>query len=109
MNESERFRFLSDLSILENINLLTVGLASFNLKSQVPRDVHTHNQIIEPSNHQSQIGDCTKNQKIMIDCKKTKTMIFNFTEKYQFGIKLEIGGTPIEMIDIALSFWVPLS
>ena len=36
----------------------------------------------------------------MIDCKKTKTMIFNFTEKYQFGIKLEIGGTPIEMIDI---------
>ena len=96
MNESERFRFL-------------VGLMSFNLKSQVPSDVHTHNQIIDPSNHQSQIGDCTKNQKIMIDCKKTKTMIFNFTEKYQFGIKLEIGGTPIEMIDIALSFWVPLS
>ena len=57
------------------------------MKSQVPSDVHTHNQIIDPSNHQSQIGDCTKNQKIMIDCKKTKTIIFNFTEKYQFGIK----------------------
>ena len=36
----------------------------------------------------------------MIDRKKTKTMIFNFTEKYQFGIKLKIGGTPIEIIDI---------
>ena len=43
VSESERFRFLDDLSILEIINLLTVGLASFNLKGQVPNDIHTHN------------------------------------------------------------------
>ena len=35
----------------------------------------------------------------MINCEKTKTMIFNFTEKYQFGTKLHIDGTPIEVID----------
>ena len=104
VNESERFRFLDDLSILEIINLLTVGLASFNLKSQVPSNVHTHNQIINPTNLRSQkwlneISDLTKNQKMMINVEKTKTMIFNFTEKYQFGTKLEIEGTPIEVID----------
>ena len=104
VSESERFRFLDDLSILEIINLLTVGLASFNLKCQVPNDIHTHNQIISSRNLQSQkwldeICDWTKNRKMMINCEKTKTMIFNFTEKYQFGTKLHIDGTPIEVID----------
>ena len=70
VSESERFRFLDDLSILEIINLLTVGLASFNLKGQVPNDIHTHNQIISSRNLQSQkwldeICDWTKNRKMM--------------------------------------------
>ena len=90
VSESERFRFLDDLSILEIINLLTVGLSSFNLKGQVPSDVHTHNQIIPSHNLKSQkwldeISDWTQNQKMKINSDKTKTMIFNFTEKYQFG------------------------
>ena len=104
VSESERFRFLDDLSILEIINLLTVGLSSFNLKGQVPSDIHTHNQIIPSCNLKSQqwlneLSDWTQNQKMKINCEKTKTMIFNFTEKYQFGTKLEIDGTPIEVIE----------
>ena len=43
VNEDERFRFLDDLSILEIINLLTVGLTSFNIKQQIPSDINTHN------------------------------------------------------------------
>ena len=54
VNESERFRFLDDLSILEIVNLLTVGLSSFNLKQQVPNDVATHNQFISADNLKSQ-------------------------------------------------------
>ena len=46
VKESERFRFLDDLSLLEIINLLTVGLSSFNIKQQVPSDISTHNQYI---------------------------------------------------------------
>ena len=46
VNESERFRFLDDLSLLEIINLLTVGLASYNIKLQIPSDIGTHNQYI---------------------------------------------------------------
>jgi hypothetical protein len=86
VSESDRFRFLDDLSILEIINLLTVELRSFNLKQQIPNDIATHNQFIPPDNLQSQewlddISSWTDNQKMKINGKKTKTMIFNYTYK----------------------------
>jgi hypothetical protein len=104
VSESERFRFLDDLSILEIINLLTVGLTSYNLKVQVPSDIATHNQYIPTHNLKSQewldwISTWTDNQKMMINNKKTKSMIFNFTDKYQFSTRLSIAGEPIEVID----------
>ena len=101
---SDRFRFLDDLSILEIVNLLTVGLTSFNLKGQVPSDIGTHNQYIPPDNLQSQgwldwISDWTNKQKMMINGKKTKCMVFNFTDKYQFTPRLSIDGELLEVID----------
>ena len=91
VNESERFKFLDDLSILEIVNLLTVGLTSFNLKMQVPNDISAHNQYIPPHNLKSQewldwISEWTTNQKMMINGQKSKCMIFNFTDKYQYQI-----------------------
>ena len=104
VNESERFRFLDDLSILEIVNLLTVGLSSFNLKQQVPNDIATHNQFISCHNLKSQewldnICEWTDNQKMKINSKKTKTMIFNFTDKYQFGTRLSMENENLEVID----------
>ena len=49
VDESERYRFIDDLSILEIVNLLTVGITSFNLKQQVPTDIPSHNQYIHTS------------------------------------------------------------
>ena len=54
VSESERFKFLDDLSILEIVNLLTVGLTSFNLKVQVPNDIAAHNQYIPTDKLKSQ-------------------------------------------------------
>ena len=104
VNESERFRFLDDLSILEIINLLTVGLTSFNLKHQVPNDVAIHNQFIDSRVLKSQewlseINTWTQNQKMKINGQKTKNMIFNFSDKYQFSTRLAIDGKPIEVIN----------
>jgi hypothetical protein len=48
VSESDRFRFLDDLSVLEIVNLLTIGIASFNIKQQVPSDIPQHNQYIPP-------------------------------------------------------------
>ena len=63
-----------------------------------------HNQFISPENLKSQcwldwIDRWTKNQKMQINVNKTKTLIFNFTEKYQFGTSLSVDGQPIDMID----------
>ena len=54
VSESERFKFLDDLSILEIVNLLTIGITSYNLKYQIPSDVPQHNQYIPSENLVSQ-------------------------------------------------------
>ena len=99
----DRFKFIDDLSILEIVNLLTVGLSSFNLKHQVPTDIPLHNQFISPQNLQSQkwlntINDWTKNQQMVINGKKTKSMIFNFTDNYAFTTRLELNNEIVEVI-----------
>ena len=38
----DRFRFVDDLSTIEIINLLTIGLSSFYMKHQIPSDIPTH-------------------------------------------------------------------
>ena len=49
-----RFKFVDDLSVLEKINLLAVGLASWNMKLSVPNDIGDHNQIISAEHLKSQ-------------------------------------------------------
>ena len=45
-----RYKFVDDLTTLEKINLLLVGMASHNLKAQVPNDIHISNKIIPSQN-----------------------------------------------------------
>ena len=104
VNEKDRFKFVDDLTILEIVNLLTVGLSSFNLKQQVPRDIPEHNQYIPAENLKSQkwldqINVWTQNQKMVINEKKTKSLIFNFTEKYQFTTRLQLNDENVEVIN----------
>ena len=95
---------MDDLTILEIVNLLTVGISSFNLKHEVPSDIPVHNQIIPAENLISQkwlneINDWTMNQKMMINENKTKAMLFNFTEKYQFTTRLQLNSQTVEVIE----------
>ena len=104
VNESDRFKFIDDLSILEIVNLLTVGITSFNIKLQVPADLPLHNQFIPPGSLKSQdwldgINDWTVKQKMMINEKKCKTMIFNYTDNYQFTTRLTINNKQLDVID----------
>ena len=103
VNANDRFKFIDDLSILEIINLITIGLASHNLKGQVPSDVPMHNQIIPAENLQTQdwlnsIQKWTKDQKMVINSKKTKAMIFNFSTD-QFSTRLKLNDENIEIIE----------
>ena len=49
---SDRYKFVDDLSILEIVNLLTVGICSYNIKQHIPSDISTDNQYIPPQNLQ---------------------------------------------------------
>ena len=67
-------------------------------------DIPPHNQLIPPQNLKlkgwfDNINEWTENQKMMINCKKTKTMIFNFTDNFQFTTRLKLNQKNIEVIN----------
>jgi hypothetical protein len=99
----DRFKFVDDLSFLEIIYMLNVGIASYNIRAHVPSDIPTHNQVIPSANLKSQsqlnqINEWTQKKKMQLNVKKTKNMIFNFSKKHQFTTKLNVDNANIEMV-----------
>ena len=66
---------INNLTCLEVLNLINIGIASHNFKQQVPNDIPTHGQIIPSSHLKSQIyidkiNQWTKNQETIISGEK---------------------------------------
>ena len=104
VSETDRFKFVDDLSVLEIVNLLTVGITSYNIRLHIPSDIPVHNQFIPGDSLRSQswleeINKWTTKQKMVINEKKTKSLIFNFTEKYQFSTRLTLNDERIEVLE----------
>jgi hypothetical protein len=100
----DRFKFVDDLSFLEIIYMLNVGISSYNIRAHVPSDIPTHNQVICNTNLKSQtqlnmINEWTNEKKMMLNVKKTKTMIFNFSKKYQFTTKLKVNNKNLDVVN----------
>ena len=75
--EADRFKFVDDLSCLEIINLLIIGLASHNSRLQVPSDIPSHGQIINSEYLKTQeyldkISRWTTKQKMFLNEKNQK-------------------------------------
>lgn len=101
--ESERYKFVDDLTFLEIIYLLIIGIATYNLRAHVPSDIPTHNQIIVPENletpkHLEKINVWTKMKKMRLNERKTKSMIFNFSKKNQFTTKLSVNNVNLDIV-----------
>ena len=101
---SDQYKFVDDLTTLEKINLLSVGLASHNTRLQVPSDVPAHGQIVTNQNLKTQsyidsISSWTSNQKMVLNEAKTKAMIVNFTKKHQFSTRLTLNNKTVEVVD----------
>ena len=104
VGSEDRFKFVDDLTILEIVNLLTIGISSFNTKHEVPNDIGEDNLYIPPENLKSQeyldtINSWTINQKMKINQTKTKTMIFNQTNLYQFNTRLKINNETLDTVE----------
>ena len=103
INESDRFKFVDDLTFLEIIYLLNIGIASYNVRAHVPSDIPEHNQVIlaenlKTSKHLEEISEWTKKKKMQLNLKKTKSMIFNFSKKNQFTTKLSVNNVDLEIV-----------
>ena len=93
--EEDRYKFVDDLSVLEILNLVNIGISSFNCKKQVPSDLPVHGQFVDSSHLKSQeylrkINLWTEEHQMIISAKKTKSMIINFTNNFQFHTRLQL-------------------
>ena len=100
----DRFKFVDDLTTLEIINLLNIGLSSYNFKNHIPSDVPTDGYFVDKSHLKTQeyinhINEWTKKQQMEISAKKTKAMIINFTDKYQFSSRMQLNNMNIDIVD----------
>ena len=102
--ESDRAKYMDDLTILEIINLASVGLASYNIKSRVPSNIPVHNQFIPRDNLKTQryledINIWTENNKMMINQKKTLNIQFNFTKDKQFSTDIILKNDKLQSVN----------
>ena len=102
--EEDRFKFIDDLSVLEIINLISIGLSSYNYKLHVPSDISVdHNQYLPTQNFNSQeslrkISDWTDNHLMKLNPAKSKYMIVNFTDNYQFNTRLSLDQNVLQQV-----------
>ena len=100
----DRFKFMDDLTILEIIQLASVGMASYNIKSHVPSNIPNHNQLInsehlETTKYLSEINDWTERNLMKLNQKKTKQIIFNYNKGKQFTTEVTLKNEPLEKVD----------
>jgi hypothetical protein len=98
-----RFKFVDDLSMLEKLNLILCGLSSYNFHNHVASDIGIHQKYLPTENFQSQsylakIENWTTENKMKLNVKKSKIMLFNFTEDYQFSTRLYMENNLLDII-----------
>ena len=103
ISPERKFKFIDDLSILEVVNLLSIGLSSYNFKLHVASDIPSNGYYIPPENmvtqlHLDKIGVWTDQNKMLLNKEKTKAMLFNFTNNFQFSTRVSIQDTTTEIL-----------
>ena len=89
ISRNEKFKFIEDLSILEKINLLSIGLSSYNFQLHVASDIIQDGYFIDSTNLETQehLGS------------KSNLMLFKFTRDFKCSTRLELENEFLETID----------
>ena len=103
VSNEKKFKFIDDLSILEMINILSIGIASYNFKLHVPSDVPANGYYVESKNLKTQdylnkICEWTSANKMELNKKKSQAMLFNFTKEFQFNSRPVMEDEVLEVI-----------
>ena len=104
LSEDDKYKFVDDLSVLEIINLISVGMSSYNFRQHVASDIGINQQYIPSGNIQSQqymdnISEWTDSKQMLLNEKKTKIMIFNYTQNHQFSTRVYLKQTLLDIIN----------
>ena len=104
--EDEKYSYMDDATLMEVVNLVSVGIATYNFKSHVSSSVPSHNQIVPASNLKTQgylneINDWTDAKEMKLNERKTKCMIINFSRKNKFTTDLKLKGESLDIVDEA--------
>ena len=54
LDDNRKFKFFDDLSIIQIINILSIGISSFNLKLHIASDIPTNGYYISNTNVKTQ-------------------------------------------------------
>ena len=103
LSEDDKFKFVDDLSVLEIINLILIGLSSYNFKQHVASDIGIGQLYLPTENIKSQgymnnISQWTQDNKMKLNERKTKVMIFNYSRNYQFATRIHLNNTLLDTI-----------
>ena len=98
-----KYKFVDDLSTLEKLNLLLVGLASYNFRNHVASNIGIDEKFLPSGNigAQSSLDQIVKwaeGNKMQLNKQKSKVMIFNYTNNFQFSTRLHIKDTLLDII-----------
>ena len=104
VDPEDRFKFVDDLTALEIVNLISIGMSSFHVKNSVPSDIPSHNGYISPENLKTQeylneITNWTNKKKMKLNTDKSKIMIFNFTHNHQFTTRVSLDNVNLEVVN----------
>ena len=99
-----RFKFVDDLSLLEKLNLILLGLSEYNFKNHVASDIginqkYLHSENLESQGYLNAVEKWTEDNKMKLNAKKSKVIIFNFTRDYQFSTRLYIENILLEIVN----------
>lgn len=89
------------MTSVEVINLITVGLSSYNFKNHVASDIPVRGQYVDPEHLTTQkyintLDTWSDSHLMKLNQVKTKIMLVNFTKKYQFVSRLKLKGSNID-------------
>ena len=95
LTDEEKFKFIDDLSFLEIVNLVNIGISNYNFKAHVAADIGVENKYLPPENILSQkylnnIEKWTEEMEMKLNVEKSKYMIINFTDNYQINTRLRL-------------------
>ena len=102
--EEDRFKWVDDLTVLEKINLVNIGLTSYNFKEHVASDIpiggfYLENKKLKTQGYIDDKNYLTVKQKMELNQNKTKAMLINYTHNFQFSSRLKLKGVQVEFVN----------